>query len=349
MNNPDDGLGDRMRPAFDPMTMFDVAVRDAPGRTSGRPGGDVVACRRRFDAAFGRTGIDVGASDAVAANRLLLDAFAGSGPLDLPRFVRAHGRAARMRVRRIERLVRPDPDPRAYAAAGAFARACVLLRLIEPGRADDGEPLFRPRDRRRQFEPRGRGSVRGRGPTSAERDRRDRTARANARRVETLDRKARNAASPGNARMVDTLVQGDRRLLAPRSWHGEGFLPEEVVGHGPMATAAFIVGYHRAAFDRRRLTAWQACLARAVREVTGPFRDARRRTPAGSEPLPLADLEALLALGPLREPSPPDPAPRPAAGTDARSGDRAGAPGGGGDATPGSPRHLGAYAEGRVR
>ena len=80
--------------------------------------------------------------------------------LGIREFVDRHARLMASRSRRIERFPRPDPDPRAYEAAGAFAGRCHRLRLLSVEAGPGGEPRHRLIDREMSFALQGRRAVR---------------------------------------------------------------------------------------------------------------------------------------------------------------------------------------------
>ncbi|MDP1108983.1 hypothetical protein, partial [Klebsiella pneumoniae] len=82
-----------------------------------------------------------------------------------------------------------------YEAAGAFAGRCHRLRLLSVEAGPGGEPRHRLIDREMSFALQGRRAVRIRGLPQQEQARKIRGERAQARRAETLDRKAREAAT----------------------------------------------------------------------------------------------------------------------------------------------------------
>ncbi|MET3865127.1 hypothetical protein ABIC20_002436 [Methylobacterium radiotolerans] len=241
------------------------------GDDRARPQGDPEQCRQAFDLAFSREDADPAAVHPVDLNASLLETFGPDGVLGIREFVDRHARLMASRSRRIERFPRPDPDPRAYEAAGAFAGRCHRLRLLSVEAGPGGEPRHRLIDREMSFALQGRRAVRIRGLTQQEQARKIRGERAQARRAETLDRKAREVATPVIGRLVDALVRHDRDHVVPPAWHDDGYLPRELVGRRIAEAAAFIVEYHHVAgFDRARLARWQATLTGRVRQAPRP-------------------------------------------------------------------------------
>ncbi|WP_043381297.1 MULTISPECIES: hypothetical protein [unclassified Methylobacterium] len=258
-----------------------------------RPQGDPVQCRQSFDAAFARDDAGRAFDRAVDLNASLLEVFGQDELLGLRELADRHARLMASRSRRIERFPRPDPDPLAYEAAGSFAGQCQRLRLLAVEVCAGEGPRFRLAEREMSFAARGRGTVRIRGLTPQEQARQLRGERAQARRVETLDRKARDAATPAIGRLVNALVEHDRDCVVPPSWHADGYLPAELVGRRVVEAAAFILEYHHAAgFDRARLARWQACLTGWVGRAAAR---ARLRSAAAAAIAP-DDEAALLGL-----------------------------------------------------
>lgn len=233
------------------------------------PKGDPALCRSAFEDAC-RTSVSetISWTCPIDVNRDLIEVFGSNEVVDHIALSEAHGDLIRTRRCLVERYGRPHPDPDTYRAAGRLAGRGLHLRIVAQESGGDDLPRFRLLDREISFTRVARKTIRIRNLQPAEQAARDRRDRATVRLRETLDRKARDAATPTIGRLLDAFVRLDRGYLIPRSWHDDGYLPEQLVGRSLAASVEFVAAHHQTmGFDRVTLVAWQANLNAHIRKL----------------------------------------------------------------------------------